>query len=76
MAMVYDYLSHTYISMSETAGPNPEITEEAIRILEATNAERIILLLLGGVENPSRTWTGLAMLFDRLFYPRLARRLQ
>ncbi len=36
-------------SMSDTSGPNPEITEEAIRILEAANAEGIILRLLGGL---------------------------
>jgi hypothetical protein len=35
--------------MSDTIGPNPEITEEAIRILEAANAEAIPLRLLGGL---------------------------
>ena len=35
--------------MGDTVGPNPEITEEAIRILEAANAEGIVLRLLGGL---------------------------
>src|SRR5258708_32446818 len=37
------------ISMNNTAGPIPEITEEALRILEAANAEGISLRLLGGL---------------------------
>jgi len=36
-------------SMNNTAGPIPEITEEALRILEAANAEGISLRLLGGL---------------------------
>ena len=40
--------------MSDTAGPNPEITEEAIRMLEAAHAGGIILRLSGGVKNSSR----------------------
>jgi hypothetical protein len=35
--------------MSDTVGPNPVITEEAVRILEAANAEGILLRLLGGL---------------------------
>jgi Uncharacterised nucleotidyltransferase len=35
--------------MSDTVGPNPEITEEAVRILEAANDEGITLRLLGGL---------------------------
>jgi uncharacterized membrane protein len=40
--------------MSETAGPNPESTEETIRMLEAANAEGSMLCLHGGVENSFR----------------------
>jgi len=35
--------------MSDTTGPNPEITEEAVRVLEAASAEGIPLRLLGGL---------------------------
>ena len=35
--------------MSDTIGPNPEITEEAVRILDAASAEGIPLRLLGGL---------------------------
>jgi len=45
--------------MSDTVGPNPEITEEAVRILEAANEEGITLRLLGGLaiylQSPSAT---------------------
>jgi hypothetical protein len=37
------------MSMSDTLGPNPEITEEAVRILDAASAEGISLRLLGGL---------------------------
>src|SRR5438876_3281661 len=43
--------------MSDTIGPNPEITEEAVRILDAASAEGIPLRLLGGlaiyIQSPS-----------------------
>ena len=43
--------------MKDTRGPDPEITEEAVRILEAANAEGISLRLLGGlaiyIQSPS-----------------------
>ncbi|HYX51258.1 MAG TPA: hypothetical protein VE843_16040 [Ktedonobacteraceae bacterium] len=35
--------------MSDTNGPNPEITEEAVRVLDAASAEGIPLRLLGGL---------------------------
>jgi len=35
--------------MSDTRGPNPEITEEAVRILDAASAEGIPFRLLGGL---------------------------
>src|SRR5436305_10517398 len=35
--------------MSDTIGPNPEITEEAVRILDEASAEGIPLRLLGGL---------------------------
>ena len=35
--------------MSDTLGPNPEITEEAVRILDAASAQGIPLRLLGGL---------------------------
>jgi hypothetical protein len=35
--------------MSDTIGPNPEITEEAVRILDAASTEGIPLRLLGGL---------------------------
>ncbi len=35
--------------MSDTVGPNPEITEEAVRVIEAANADGIPLRLLGGL---------------------------
>ena len=35
--------------MSDTIGPNPEITEEAVRVLDAASAEGIPLRLLGGL---------------------------
>ena len=42
-------MPHKQASMSNTVGPNPEITEEAVRILEAANARGITLRLLGGL---------------------------
>jgi uncharacterized membrane protein len=40
--------------MSKTTGPNPKITEEAIRILEAASAKGILVRLPGRVENSTR----------------------
>ncbi len=48
-ARVQDFTPHKQASMSDTVGPNPEITEEAGRILEAANAQGITLRLLGGL---------------------------
>ena len=48
-ARVQDFTPHKQASMSDTVGQNPEITEEAIRILEAANAQGITLRLLGGL---------------------------
>ena len=42
-------MPHKQASMSDTVGPNPEITEEAVRILEAADAQGITLRLLGGL---------------------------
>jgi hypothetical protein len=44
-----DSTSHAQSSMSDIKGPNPEITEEAVRILDAASAEGIPLRLLGGL---------------------------
>ncbi|HKF37512.1 MAG TPA: hypothetical protein VKB35_11485, partial [Ktedonobacteraceae bacterium] len=38
---VQDFTPHKQASMSDTVGPNPEITEEAVRVLEAANAQGI-----------------------------------
>ncbi len=35
--------------MSDSIGPNPDITEEAVHILDAAGAEGIPLRLLGGL---------------------------
>jgi hypothetical protein len=47
--MARESTSRIYTSMSDTLGPNPEITEEAVRILDAASAEGISLRLLGGL---------------------------
>src|SRR5260370_5156319 len=42
-----DFTPHKQASMSHTVGQNPEIKEEAVRLLEAAHAQGITLRLLG-----------------------------